>query len=104
MSIGQLTFAVALALGVIVSAVLTLRGRRAGQLGLVVLFVVHYGGVAYQNYQLAIAGVEIRGDASILSVRVGRSLVTATIITGYLLLSPKAHAFFSGAPATTQPQ
>ena len=91
----QFGFALLLALGVISLSIATWRGRSIARYGLVVFVVIHYALIAYQNYQLAAAGVEIRGGNSLFWARVIRSVVTACVIAAYLLLSRKANDFFS---------
>lgn len=90
----QLALSLALGLGVIFSAIGARNGSRSARNLLIVLIIVHYGLVAYQNYQLASAGVEIRGSSMIPVGRFVRSIVTPVLISGYLLLSRRAQEFY----------
>lgn len=91
----RLLLSLSLGVGIVASAIGAWRGFSVARYALVILVAVHCLLIAYQNYQMAAAGVEVRGSATILWGRVIRSLVTATVIGGYLLFAPRARAFFS---------
>jgi hypothetical protein len=88
-----LVFSVCLGGGVIVSAIGTWLGYSWARYALAVLVVIHYGFVAYQNYQLAAVGVAVRESIALPWGRVIRSIITAAIIAGYLLISKAARKF-----------
>ena len=94
----QLLLSLALAVGIITSAIATWRGVPKARYFLVALVFVHYALLAYQNYQMAAAGIEVRGSTAILWARVIRSIVTASVIAAYLLLSRTAKEFFRQRP------
>lgn len=90
----QLALSLALGGGIIASAIGAWSGVSLARYMLAALVVIHYVLVAYQNYQLVTAGVEIRGSTSILWARAGRSVITAAVLAGYLLLSSSTREYF----------
>jgi hypothetical protein len=90
----QLALSLSLGVAIIASAVGAWRGVPQARYTLVALVAIHYALLAYQNYQMAAAGIEVRGSTAIPWARVVRSVVTAAVITGYLLLSRSAREFF----------
>ena len=85
----ELAFAALLGLGIIAAAIGTWRGSSTSRYLLVLLVVIHYGLVAYQNYRLA--------DAEMVGAGLPRAMgriITAAMIAAYLLFSKKANAFF----------
>jgi hypothetical protein len=93
-SVTQFAISAALSASIIVSAVAAWRGISIARYALVVLVLIHYGMITYQNYNMAIAGVEVRGSSAIPWVRAIRSPITGIIIAWYLLFSRRARAFF----------
>jgi hypothetical protein len=98
MSSFQLALSLALSIGIIGSAVGTWRGSSGARYTLAALVVIYCALLAYQNYQLAAAGVQIRGSTLIPWGRVVREIITAAVIAGYLLLSRSAQDFFKERP------
>jgi hypothetical protein len=94
----RLLLSISLGTGVIVAAIGTWMGNSRARSALAVLVVIHYALIAYQNYQLAVSGVEVRGSVALPWGRVVRSIITASIIAGYLLFSKAARKFFDGQP------
>jgi len=84
---------VCLGVGVILAAIGTWTGNGTARYALAALVLIHYGLVAYQNYQLVAAGIEVRGSAALPFGRVVRSILTASLIAGYLLVSRGARSF-----------
>ena len=91
----QLVLSLALGVGIILSAIGAWRGNSKARYVLTVLVVIHYGLLAYQNYNLAVAGVQVRGSTAITWGRAIRSPITAAIIAGYLIFSSRAQEFFN---------
>jgi hypothetical protein len=79
--------------GIIIAAVGTWMGNSLARYALAALVTIHYVLVAYQNYQLAISGIEVRGSVALPWGRVIRSVIIAAVIAGYLLMSKRARAF-----------
>jgi hypothetical protein len=98
MAASQLVLSVALGLGVIVSAFLAWKGISGARYALAMLIVIHYGLVAYLNYQMAIWDIAEAGDTIVPWGRAIRSIVTAAIIAWYLLFSRGATEFFEKKP------
>jgi RsiW-degrading membrane proteinase PrsW (M82 family) len=94
MSGTRLALSLALAVGIVAFAVGAWRGVPQARYALVALVVLHYGLLAYQNYQMAAAGVGVRGSTATPWARVVRSAITTAVIAGYLLLNKNAQAFF----------
>jgi hypothetical protein len=94
MGIARLVLGVALGVGVIAAAIGTFRGNSMARYVLAALVVIHYGLLAYNNFELAQEGVEVSGGTTRLIGRAVRSIITAAIIAGYLTLSRKARGFF----------
>jgi hypothetical protein len=88
--------------GVMVAAIGTWLGYSWARYALAALVVIHYGFLAYQNYQLAQAGADVRGTSALPWARIIRSIVTAAMIAGYLPLS-KAAWKYCGRHAETVP-
>ena len=99
----QLLMSVVLGVGIITSAVGTWRGCPWARYALVVLIAIHYALLTYQNYQMASAGIAVRGSTAIPWVRAIRSVITATIIVGYLLLSGRAKEFIQQRDRAAEP-
>jgi hypothetical protein len=93
-AVWQFLLSGALSAGIIVSALLAWRGSSAARYALAVLVLIHYGLITYQNFNMAIEGLEVRGSSAALWGRVIRSPITAIVIAGYLLFSPRANSFF----------
>jgi hypothetical protein len=93
-SVTQFTLFGTLSASIIVSAVAAWHGISVARYAMAVLVLIHYGLITYQNYNMAIAGVEVRSSSAILGGRVIRSAIAAIIIAWYLLFSWRARAFF----------
>jgi hypothetical protein len=89
----QIASAALLGVGIIVSSVRTWRGISSARYALVVLVILHYGMVAWQNYQLGGGGAVDYG-----TLRAVSRATTGVVIALYLLFSRKANAFFYQDP------
>ncbi len=72
---------------------------------LVVLVVLHYGLIAYNNYRIATGDFLPESRLPMVWARFAKSLITMTIMVLYLLLSRRARDFFTyyrRRPSTTQ--
>lgn len=94
----QLAFSVVLGSAIIVSAIFTWRGNPTARNFLVVLVVIHYALLAYQNYRMGSSGLEIRGSPMAPWIRAVRAVGTAAALAGYLLFSRTSRDFFGQRP------
>jgi hypothetical protein len=92
-SVWQFVLSGALSVSIGVAALLTWHGNSTARYALAILVLIHYGLITYQNYNMAVTGVEVRGSSAILWGRIIRSPITAAIIAGYLLFSRNASSF-----------
>jgi len=103
MSTQQLAISAVLGAGIIVSAVAAWRGQPRGRVALIALAAVHYGLIAYNNYNLATDEDTPAAKRPQLWARVVRSIGTVAIVGAYLTLNRNARAFYSRPANSNEP-
>jgi hypothetical protein len=84
-----------LGLAIIGSAVFAWLGHGWARYALIALAVIHYGLLAYNNYNIATSDIVPEAKLPQVWARVVRSLITMTVVVMYLLLSRSARDFFT---------
>jgi hypothetical protein len=90
-----LAISLTIGLAIIGSAIAAWLGHGWARYALIALAVIHYGLLAYNNYNIATSDIVPEGKLPLVWARVVRSLVTMTLVVLYLLLSRSAREFFT---------
>jgi hypothetical protein len=94
MSAFGLVISLTIGLAIIGSAIAAWLGHAWARYALIALAVVHYGLLAYNNYNIATSGIAPDNKLPMVWARMVRSLITMTVVVLYLLLSSRARDFF----------
>ncbi|MGV3774021.1 MAG: hypothetical protein ACO1QB_14055 [Verrucomicrobiales bacterium] len=89
-----LAISLTIGLAIIWSAIAAWLGHGWARYALIALAIIHYGLLAYNNYNIATSGIVPDDKLARVWARVFRSLITMTIVALYLLLSRSAKDFF----------